>query len=257
MSVTHKMRRQYERTHRPQLIAAAGQKFIADSSAPPSLHTPLRLDTTPPRRLQSIAMQKPKPNAEIKSQQQVSFLLSKKSPLQFKQKRRIKAGVFDPSLLVHTVWDLGIGDPMAIGFYQRLGTELRMIDYYESNDKPLKHYVEVLAQKTYKYGRHFVPHDIAVRELSSGKSRLEMAKTLGISFETTPTCPLTTVSTPRSSCSSGCGSTRRAAPSSSTLSRSTGASGTTRRGCSRRSRCTTGRAMLRTFIGTPRWWRTR
>lgn len=62
---------------------------------------------------------------------------------------------------------------MAIGFYQRLGTELRMIDYYESNDKPLKHYVEVLQQKTYKYGRHFAPHDIAVREFSTGKSQTD------------------------------------------------------------------------------------
>lgn len=107
-----------------------------------------------------------------------------------RQDGRIKPGIYDPSLLVHTVWDLGIGDPMAIGFYQRLGTELRMIDYYESTDKPLKHYVEVLSQKTYKYGRHFAPHDIAVRELSSGKSRLEMAKALGISFEITPNLPV-------------------------------------------------------------------
>lgn len=103
---------------------------------------------------------------------------------------RIKPSIYDASLLVHTVWDLGIGDPMSIGFYQKLGTELRMIDYYESNDKPLKHYVEVLQQKTYKYGRHFAPHDIAVRELSSGKSRLEMAKALGISFEITPNLPV-------------------------------------------------------------------
>lgn len=34
---------------------------------------------------------KPRPNAEIKSQSQVDFLLSKKSPLQFNQKQRIKA----------------------------------------------------------------------------------------------------------------------------------------------------------------------
>lgn len=107
-----------------------------------------------------------------------------------RQDGRIKSGIYDASLLVHKVWDLGIGDPMSIGFYQRLGTELRMIDYYESNDKPLKHHVEILQQKAYKYGKHFAPHDIAVRELSSGKSRLEMAKQLGINFEITTNLPV-------------------------------------------------------------------
>lgn len=34
MSVTRRMRRQYERTHRPQLIAAAGQKYIAEQLRP-------------------------------------------------------------------------------------------------------------------------------------------------------------------------------------------------------------------------------
>jgi hypothetical protein len=79
---------------------------------------------------------------------------------------------------------------MFISFYQKLGTELRMIDYYESNDKPLKHYVEVLQQKTYKYGRPFGPHHIAVRERSTGKSRLEAARALGINFEITPSLPI-------------------------------------------------------------------
>lgn len=103
---------------------------------------------------------------------------------------RIKAGLYDKSLLVYTVWDLGIGDAMAIGFYQRVGNEPRMIDYYESTDKPLKHYADVLSQKPYTYGKHFAPHDIAVRELSTGKSRLEAAKEVGIKFEITPNLPV-------------------------------------------------------------------
>ena len=36
------------------------------------------------------------------------------------------------------------------------------------------------------YGKHFAPHDIAVRELGSGVSRLETARKLGINFLITP-----------------------------------------------------------------------
>jgi hypothetical protein len=103
---------------------------------------------------------------------------------------RIKPGIYDDSLLVHTVWDLGIGDAMAIGFYQKVGPETRMVDYYENTDQPLSHYAAHLNQKTYTYGKHFAPHDIAVRELSTGKSRLEAAKALGIRFEITPNLPV-------------------------------------------------------------------
>jgi len=48
--------------------------------------------------------------------------------------------------------------------------------YYESNDKPLKRYAVVLSQKPYIYVKHFAPHDIAVRALSTCKSHLEAAK---------------------------------------------------------------------------------
>lgn len=50
-------------------------------------------------------------------------------------------------------------------------------------DRPLKHYADVLSQKPYAYGNHFAPHDIAVRELCTGKSRLEAA------IEITPNSP--------------------------------------------------------------------
>ena len=86
------------------------------------------------------------------------------------------------NLPVLTWWDLGIGDSTVIGFFQLVGKEWRMIDYYETSGEGLAHYAKVLQDKGYVYGEHFAPHDIKVRELGSGKSRLEMAKTLGIKF---------------------------------------------------------------------------
>lgn len=93
---------------------------------------------------------------------------------------------YDPRLPVHTAWDLGVGDATAIWFFQTLGPEIRIIDYYEESGEGLPHYAKVLDEKGYKYGEHWAPHDIQVRELGSGKSRIETAKMLGIKFNIVP-----------------------------------------------------------------------
>lgn len=85
---------------------------------------------------------------------------------------------------VDTYWDLGMDDSMTIWFVQSVGLEHRFIDYVENSGEGLAYYAKVLQNKGYLYGRHFAPHDIAVRELGTGKSRLETARTLGIKFET-------------------------------------------------------------------------
>ena len=77
-----------------------------------------------------------------------------------------------------------MGDSTSIWFFQQLGsTETRIIDYYENSGEGLTHYANVLKRrKDYNYGKHFAPHDITVRELGTGKSRLEVARGLGIKF---------------------------------------------------------------------------
>jgi phage terminase large subunit len=93
---------------------------------------------------------------------------------------------YDPAALVHTVWDLGIRDSMAIGFYQAVGLERRMVDYMELTGKGLPEAIKLVKERPYAFGRHFAPHDIKVRELGTGKSRWEVAKSLGVSFELVP-----------------------------------------------------------------------
>lgn len=107
-----------------------------------------------------------------------------------RQDNRIKGRLYDDALPVYTLWDLGIRDAMAIGFYQRAGREIRMIDYYENTGLGMKHYIKVVKDKPYIFGRHFAPHDIKVRELSSGKTRLETARELGIVFDVIPQASL-------------------------------------------------------------------
>lgn len=106
---------------------------------------------------------------------------------QAREQGRIARVPYDPSMLVSTDWDLGIDDQTAIVFTQVLGSrEVRVIDYYEANGYGLDHYAKVLRDKGYAYDAHYGPHDIEVRELTSGRSRLETARTLGIHFSVAP-----------------------------------------------------------------------
>jgi hypothetical protein len=93
---------------------------------------------------------------------------------------RVGAVPWQPGVRVTTAWDLGIGDSTAIWFCQQVGNEVRLIDYYEASGVGLEHYVETLRAKPYDYGDHILPHDAEVRELGSGKSRVETLRALGV-----------------------------------------------------------------------------
>jgi hypothetical protein len=87
---------------------------------------------------------------------------------------------------VDTWWDLGIGDSTAIWFVQVIDKEIHLIDYYETQGEGLEHYAKILQDKKYIYDRHIAPFDIKVKELTTGKTRLEVAKSLGIDFSIAP-----------------------------------------------------------------------
>lgn len=100
---------------------------------------------------------------------------------------RITRVPYDPALPVDTDWDLGMGDATAIWFSQSLKTgEVRLIDYYETTGEGIPQLVNRLESKGYAYGDHWGPHDLAVRELGTGKSRIDVAKSFGLKFKITP-----------------------------------------------------------------------
>lgn len=107
-----------------------------------------------------------------------------------RQQGRVTSVPYDRGLEVHTFWDLGIGDATCILFMQTVGKEWRLIDYYEASGEGLAHYAKVLRERGYVYGKHVAPHDIDVKELGSGQSRLEIARNLGIQFEIAPKLPV-------------------------------------------------------------------
>lgn len=99
---------------------------------------------------------------------------------------RITKVPYEKSVAVETWWDLGMADTMVIWFVQQVGFEIRVIDCYANSGEGLAHYAKVLQERGYTYSRHIGPHDIKVRELGTGESRLERAEKLGIKFETAP-----------------------------------------------------------------------
>jgi len=96
----------------------------------------------------------------------------------------------DPALPVDTSWDLGVADATCIWFTQEIRGEIRVVDYYEASGEGLAHFGQVLKDRGYRYGRHIGPHDIAVRELGTGRSRIETARDHGIRFEIAANIPI-------------------------------------------------------------------
>lgn len=104
-----------------------------------------------------------------------------------RDEERISNIPWDRQSRVYTVWDLGYGDSCAIIFYQVVGQEIHVIDYYENHGEGLPHYATVLKEKPYIYADHYAPHDIESHAFSSGLSAKEVGASLGLKFITLPT----------------------------------------------------------------------
>lgn len=102
------------------------------------------------------------------------------------EENRITKVDWEERLPVNTWWDLGIGDHNSIWFVQELGKEVRLIDYVEGTGKSLEEWIKVCKEKPYIYGTHLGPHDLAIREYTTGKSRWQAALDLGFRFEIVP-----------------------------------------------------------------------
>ncbi len=95
------------------------------------------------------------------------------------QDSRIQQCPWDPQYPVNTAWDLGISDTMVIWMFQVVGNSIHLIDLVQGEGKGLEWYTQQLASRPYHYGYDILPHDIKVRELSTGRSRLQTLWSLG------------------------------------------------------------------------------
>jgi phage terminase large subunit len=114
---------------------------------------------------------------------------------------------YDPSRPVATSWDIGIDDYAAVWFWQSDGTSATVIDYYEANNQGFDEIIAncmpellippwddekwtgwtkepalvALGRAPWKFGVHYLPHDVAVREPGAGgRSRVESLIRLGV-----------------------------------------------------------------------------
>jgi len=105
---------------------------------------------------------------------------------EFMQKARDEGRIgnfpWDPRIPVSTSWDIGIRDSTAIWFFQQIGQQVHLIDYYEASGQGLPHYAKILQEKPYVYRDHIAPHDMKVRDWSPGVARISVAQELGINF---------------------------------------------------------------------------
>jgi phage terminase large subunit len=105
---------------------------------------------------------------------------------------------YDPALPVLTAWDIGVDDYTAIWFLQENGNKVRAIDYFETSGQGVPEIImqalpelvpsadrqrslEVARSSPFAiYGRHYLPHDVKVREWGAGRSRLQTLRDHGV-----------------------------------------------------------------------------
>lgn len=92
--------------------------------------------------------------------------------------------LYQPELAVHTAWDLGRNDMMVIVLFQIVGGDIAVIDEYHNTGEELSfYYYELLRmkkEKGYHFGKHILPHDAKVTDLSSDVPRKTVLSRLGM-----------------------------------------------------------------------------
>jgi phage terminase large subunit len=86
------------------------------------------------------------------------------------QEDRFTRVPYTPRAPVSTFWDIGWRNHTCIVLAQMIGQEMRVIDYVEDSYKPTEFYLKILKAKDYLYDRHYLPHDAAHKDKTSGFS---------------------------------------------------------------------------------------
>jgi len=86
---------------------------------------------------------------------------------------------YDPMYKVQVVFDLGWNDAMSIAMVQRVGSELRVINYIEDSHRTLDSYSEELKKLEYNWGKVYLPHDGFAKKHQTGKADAEVLQAMG------------------------------------------------------------------------------
>lgn len=97
---------------------------------------------------------------------------------------RVLPSLFRPECPVTVAYDLGVNDATVLTFAQIVEGRPRIINVYSGTGEGLEHYVDVMwalvREQGYDIRDVILPHDAAVRDFSTGKTRYERFLELGV-----------------------------------------------------------------------------
>lgn len=119
----------------------------------------------------------------------VDGAIYKEQILALYRERRLRPVPYDPLLKVHVVWDLGFVR-MPTTLVQRQGAELRIIEYIENTHADYAQTVAELNKRPYNWGKDWLPHDADTHSPHTGKTPLEIIRSLGRKADVVPKLPI-------------------------------------------------------------------
>ena len=139
--------------------------------------------TAPSRYSDDIEAKRAAASGQLKEQQKIrEDQLKEIAKTKLEEQKRIIDIPKDELARTYTGWDLGMSDSTSIWVAQVVNKEVRLIDFTENHGVGLDYYVNWLREHDYMYATHILPHDVAVRELGTGKSRKEMLEESGLNI---------------------------------------------------------------------------
>jgi phage terminase large subunit len=106
------------------------------------------------------------------------------------KEERITKVIHRSGALVHVSLDLGVSDATAAWFFQTDGDQIRVLAYAEYTNMGLPHIIADFKARPYQIGKVICPHDIKVRSLSTGETRLQTLQNLGVDVIVAPNIPI-------------------------------------------------------------------
>jgi hypothetical protein len=87
-----------------------------------------------------------------------------------------------PGEPVHRAWDIGVSDDTVILWFQVQGGRPVILDAYATSGVGVEHYAHIVHHRGWQVagGIDWVPHDAAVKEWGSGRTRIETMKAHGL-----------------------------------------------------------------------------
>jgi len=95
---------------------------------------------------------------------------------------------------VSRAWDLGVGHSTSIWFFCAVGAQLYVLDNYTASGVGFEHYRDHIAriyeERGWTHGTDWVPHDAMVKEMGTGRTRVETMRQLGLNPALAPDASL-------------------------------------------------------------------